>query len=474
MKILMVAGTFDNEGGKSSSYMNKLTHALMRDKNVEVWDTTNNRLGPNYEPGNGITRVNGGTYQELVDLVDSIKNFDAVWWFPNVPNDLPKVVKDLKEKIGNKVLVISKNNSSGKYTYLDLVARLFQARANLSLIVETEKPFQMTLLDPLGNVYIHKFKEVEYVAYALYKRTVELNEFTRVGSKSIGEIPRQEPSDEVLKFIDIVKRYANTFHELVHGVHQSRFLGNASFRCTKGAFPAYRGEDNLIYVSQRNLDKREIATDNFIPVLLSDNKDLEYYGDRKPSVDAPIQKELFKRLPWCNYMLHSHVYMEDLAHITASNIPCGALEEVDEIMDIIKWKPDRRFWQINLRGHGCLILGETPEQFENLKFYQRILPELTTGARVDNTNELIRELAKRIASTQPGFSYNHLDENGRTIWTADRTRMYEFEYWNSLSTEVQDKYLSQAYQAWSLVSTKLEHKDLIEFWSAYEQHISEK
>lgn len=367
-KILMIAGTFGETEGKSSSYMHKIVASLM--PRIPAWY---GKEDP-FNDEDGIFVINGGLYQDLLGVLNKIERYDAIWWFPNIPNHLPKIVNDIKDKVGNKVLVISKNNSDQKYTYLDLVARLFKARANLSLIIESDAPFHATVLDPLGNSYIHNSEDVESVANALFDRTVELINFTRAGSKSVGPAIETPYTDETLKFIDIVKNYAETFHELVHGVNPSRFLGNASFRCTRAGFPAFRGGDNLIYISQRNLDKREIATDNFIPVVLNDDKDVEYYGNRKPSVDAPIQKALFERLPWLNYMLHAHVYV-DRGMWTETNIPCGALEEINEVLQIVKMFPLKRHFYINLKGHGCLILGTEPSQFENINFRAREIPE---------------------------------------------------------------------------------------------------
>lgn len=372
-KILMIAGTFGETEGKASTYMHKVVTSLM--PRISAWY---GKEDP-FNDEDGIFVINGGLYQDLLGVLNKIEKYDAIWWFPNIPNHLPKIVNDIKDKVGNKVLVISKNNSDQKYTYLDLVARLFKARANLSLIIESPSPFKATVLDPLGNAYIHDDGDVSAVANALFDRTVELTNFSRARSISVGPAIETPYSDDTLKFIDIVKNYAETFHELVHGVNPSRFLGNASFRCTRAGFPAFRGDDNLIYISQRNLDKREIATDNFIPVQMNEGNDVLYYGDRKPSVDAPIQKELFRRLPWVNYMLHAHVYVRDNNGYswTKSKIPCGALEEIDEVIDILTQDPVRKdCYKINLKGHGCLILGTHAAQFRNLQFEAREIPEI--------------------------------------------------------------------------------------------------
>ena len=99
--------------------------------------------------------------------------------------------------------------------------------------------------------------------------------------------------------------------------------------------------------------------ENFVATYLENNQ-VFYCGDKKPSVDTPIQLRLYEQLPNMNYMLHSHCYLKD-APFTTTPIPCGALEEVDEIMQVINERdPSRKsnLYKINLIGHGSIVISE--------------------------------------------------------------------------------------------------------------------
>lgn len=349
-EILFVAGRFDDSGGKPSGYMGKIAAAL---------------------PGADITVRNGGYLTDLAGIVDECHKYRAIWWMPEIDNSVPKFVGSLKDKARKTVLVISKNNSQDKYAPIDFVGRMLAARANMSLIIDSAAPFHASVLDPLGNAFAWREADVQVVAQALYRRTKALFAFTRLGSKQVGEALPSPTSEPLDRFFDLVRGYAGHFHELVHGVNPSRFLGNASYRCTKGGFPAFRHEDKL-YISRRNIDKRQISTDGFVAIEAELTPEIRYYGDAKPSVDAPIQRQLFNLFPDVQYMMHAHVYIKD-APYTNSLVPCGALEEVDEVLELAKKHGTGRF---NLTGHGCMILAKDVSELANIPFIGRPLPEI--------------------------------------------------------------------------------------------------
>lgn len=350
MKILFVCGRFDREGGKPSGYMRHIAERLPQ---VEC--------------------INGGHYDSLDALVQQAADdrVDALWWMPDVPNELPKMVGSIKDRVPRCVLVISKNNSQGKYAHVDLIARMLKARANMALTIDSPAPFHASIIDPLGNAFCHGEGNVQKVADTLWERTVRLNSFTRMGSIRVGDAIPVQSTPEIEQFIETVRGYAGTFHEFVHGANPSRFLGNASFRCTKGGFPAFRQDDH-IYVSRRNIDKRDMSTDGFVAVESCGDPSIRYYGDAKPSVDAPIQRELFRALPWLRFMLHAHVYVEG-APYTDTLVPCGALEEITEVLNVIRGPTPAC---VNLTGHGCLVLASEAHQLANIPFVARPIPEV--------------------------------------------------------------------------------------------------
>ena len=134
---------------------------------------------------------------------------------------------------------------------------------------------------------------------------------------------------------------------------------------------------NVVFVSKRNVNKQFIELDNFVPVWLENNK-LMYSGNDKPSVDTPVQIRLYNYLSNINYMLHSHCYIKN-APFTNRAIPCGAIEEFDEIIKIIN-DINKDYYAINLIGHGSIIMWNNMKQFHEtiepkLSYIKRPMPE---------------------------------------------------------------------------------------------------
>lgn len=122
MKILMVGGTFNNDGGRASGYFAKLAAGIVE------------------HVGIGATIINGGTYQSLVETVDQTPDVTHLFWFADVPNDLPKLLPGLRERNPDMMLFTSKNNRLGKYTREQLIQRLIDAQGQYLI--------EFTNLDP--------------------------------------------------------------------------------------------------------------------------------------------------------------------------------------------------------------------------------------------------------------------------------------------------------------------------------------
>ena len=348
---LLVGGTFDDKDGKKSGYVRKLSESL----------ATLNPCG---------YVLNGGNYEMLKHALEHIEFYDVILWFPNVPNDKPKLIKDIKKIYPSKILVCSKNNIEDKYDFMSLIARALSIKANLFLEIHKKNDKIMAkLCDPLGNLFCNTGDIPEF-ASALIHRLSELRGFTRMRSICDDLRPHPPTSDES-RFIKCSIQYAEIFHEMVHPENTSRFLGNISFRCEKG-FPSFK-IDNCIYVSPRNMDKRTITQDIFVPVYLT-STGLYYKGELKPSVDAPLQAILYNFYKNIRYMIHSHTYIQYIPFLSKI-IPCGAIEEAYEI---IKKYPDcdKDFLMINLKGHGSLAMSSSVEDLENIAYIKRDVPEL--------------------------------------------------------------------------------------------------
>ena len=346
MKYLLVGGTFDREEGRTSGYLKKVHEYLSL--LVDPMD---------------ITVYNGGNISTLHELVEhAVELASVVIWFPKLDNSESKLVGHVKKNNPTCMLVASKFND-GKYEDIDVVARALQVKANL--IVEFSKPnslFESKILDPLGNIF-YQGSDIAQLTIKMIKRVVELRNFTRIPSMRVQ--PYFEAANEP-EFFDIATDYADVFHTLIHGVHPTRFMGNLSFRCTHG-FPSFRAKNDRIYVSKRNIDKREINSSSFAPVELGGPADrVSYYGNDKPSVDTPIQTRLYKYYTNINYMIHSHVYIKTDLY-TERMIPCGAIEEFTDIIDVVPNRKVNKFF-INLKGHGSIAFGRTVDDLRNIEY----------------------------------------------------------------------------------------------------------
>ena len=349
--MLIVGGSFDDNGGRPSSLVDKVVNSIT-DFDVKVY--------------------NGGYFDNIEAILDECKYFDYIIWWANVPNDKPKIrnVKDINPRA---MLVTSKRNDNNKYSFAELINRALGAKANLCVqFSKVEDMFTMMLFDPLGNSW-YSGDSISKMCHAMIERLKYLKSITRQGCvRAIGDGRIEVPDER--EFFHIIRKYADTFHELIKPDSAvTRFLGNSSFRCQRG-FPSFR-KDSFIYVSRRNVDKRFIDRDAFVPVRLEDDTTLYYYGDNKPSVDTPIQARLYNALPNINYMIHAHVYVEG-APFTKNMVPCGGLEEVEEVLTTVgNENKIKDFYAINLIGHGCIVMANRAEQLIDLPYISRQMPE---------------------------------------------------------------------------------------------------
>lgn len=352
-KLLFVSGTFDDNGGRPSHLADKICAKLSEKFNVSA--------------------ANGGFYESLEKIIRVVPEYKYVLWWPNVPNDKGKI-RDVKSYNKECILVTSKRNDGWKYTFKELVNRALGQKANLCVeFRKQDDVYSLTLFDPLGNVW-YSGCSVEDFCNVLAERMEFLAVITRQGTVNV---PESIEVPDKKEFFDIVKCYADTFHSLImpeEGV--TRFLGNSSFRCTKGGFPSFRSDGGIIFVSKRNIDKRFIDKDGFVPCMLDENGSIIVYGETKPSVDTPIQLRLYNALPNINYMIHSHVYISG-AEFTDRMIPCGGLEEVGEILSKITDR-NKSFYALNLVGHGSIVMSEYTDKLKNIQYVSRSIPEILT------------------------------------------------------------------------------------------------
>jgi hypothetical protein len=315
--------------------------------------------------------LNGGNLQAL-DL--DFTQFDALLWMPHIDNSEDKILPRIKAKNRKLLLVSSKRCVEADYRESDVVGRLLKTRSNLGIMIESEQltplgggRYRFKLLDPLGNIFCDT-TDIEKLCHILLERVEFLLSLTRVSSSKVGE--RQEVYVP-LGFLDIVRSYGDRFAEYVNAINPNRFLGNAATRCSYG-FPAHRN-GNRVFVSRRNVDKQSISAEDFVEVDAKVGDGIVYWGDQKPSVDAPLQLLLFTEYPQVNYIIHGHVYVQGVP-MTLLKIPCGALEEFGEIRSLFPDLSSTNF-AVNLKGHGCLIMARDLEFLRRCELRGRPFPE---------------------------------------------------------------------------------------------------
>ncbi len=344
-RILIIGGDWDLKGGKPSGFVRKFKDEMSK--------YTNN-----------ITYYNGGNYNDVESILNTASEYNVVFWFLHVDNSLPKV-RDIKRINPHIIYVGSKRNDDNKYPFVEVLNRSLMERHNLTIQFSKEGDiFKTMLFDPLGTMWYdgtdisklveHSYKRISFLLTMRREHTFSSNQENTVPSNP--------------EFIEYVHEAADTFHESIeHTEGVTRFMGNASFR----------GKDEKIYVSKRDADKSEIDSDNFITCYLKDNK-LYYDGDNKPSKDAVVQAHLYKLFPNINYIIHSHCYAEG-GFYTTIPVPCGSLNELDEIFDVVKRyygdRYDLPYYKINYLGHGCLLLARNIEDLKRTSFVKRHLPE---------------------------------------------------------------------------------------------------
>jgi hypothetical protein len=367
MKIAIVGGTWDRKSGKPSRIVNHVIHRAITEANALDY--------------NIVMTANGGFHGLIPGYIYQMEAYDpdVILWLANVSNDLPKY-NYIKVKFPKAIVITSKNNYDKQYTFQEMVAHALALKSNLFIeITKEHQRYYGQVFGPLGNAWTAKTSDFPYLVMQALRRAAYLRSITRKPTVWSPEMPDQiSVTKENVKFFDVVNRSADKFHELIHPAEGvKRFLGNASFRCMNG-FPSLRSSNGSIYVSRRNIDKRDLGFDKFVQVGYNRSKDITWYlGEHKPSVDTVVQVQLYNWLPNIKFMIHSHVYVKG-APFTETMVPCGGLEEVGEIKHVInKYGIDQDIrFAINLIGHGSLICASTPSGFWGFSYIERPSPEL--------------------------------------------------------------------------------------------------
>jgi hypothetical protein len=285
---------------------------------------------------------NGGSFEELQTVASRITEYDVIIWFPDIDNSKEdiKIVK----KLGS-VMFVSKVLRENR-NRIDAVTRIFKFGANAVIAIKkNDDKFNFELIDALDNTWSNSTNIKDLVS-----GINEITDWTK-SAKREGTLKIKNPLETL---IDINKKV-----QIESAKQNIRYFGNLSTRCTK-MFPSFRTTNESCYVSARNTDKQNLTPSDMIQVTTINDK-LRYFGERKPSVDTPVQMALYNILPEINFFIHGHTFIKD-AKTTEHYFPCGDMREVPEIVKIISGNKG----VINLKNHGFLIYADTLENLEEI------------------------------------------------------------------------------------------------------------
>lgn len=469
MKILLVGGIFDNADGKQLVLINSIGNSIR---------TADDKAN--------VTIVNGGNKDDLQAILESAANYNYIFWFTN------HRVDEVKKYAPHCLLVTRTNNDYAgdekSYSFEELLQNALANKANLCFeFTKANKVINTKVFDPLGCIW-YEGLEVRVAVRNAIDRLNYLARLTRKASVRDDNVPAVEFNEKDKKFLEIVKESANTFHELMCLPKDvKRFVGNASLRfkeptrCMSG-FPAIRKED-LILISRRNVDKTGISEKDFVMCHLDKDDNTAYAGEFKPSVDSPVQLRLFKRLKNIDYILHGHCYVKDAA-ITRIAIPCGAVEEVNEILDCIKnnyGSYDANFYAINLKGHGCIIMANENEldKMRNVEFYSRPIPEIIQEQKRPNFYLICgisgggkTTLSQRIIAKNAGIRFYDVDKYYEMINGDECDRRNFFDVWIKLYQDIHDSEMKHEDILLTTNSlTESQRTQFIEWFPSFRHHM---
>lgn len=297
--------------------------------------------------------MNGGWIDDIERHANNLQDYDLVIWAPNISNEVEKIYP---KKAPGAVLICSKVLREDR-DFGDAIARIFKMNGNAVLTIESaEKPFIFNLIDALGNVWCRTtdLKELASKIEGLYNWT---KASIRTGSKNIEFSAEELFPMELTELCQVVKDVADK----VENERGGRYFGNVSTRCGK-MFPSFRSEHDIVLMSGRNVSKSRLSPEDFVYTKLVDGKVL-YHGEKKPSVDTPIQLNMYEHYKNINFLIHGHAYIEGV-DFTDQYFPCGDLREFNEVKN--NYNENVKFIQLNLKHHGFIIGANNLEQLKHI------------------------------------------------------------------------------------------------------------
>jgi hypothetical protein len=292
---------------------------------------------------------NGGYITEYKNELKEIdlSGYDLIIWAANVANSWRKFYP---KKDPGAVLIVTKVLEENR-TQADALQRVFAMHGNAVITIDKEEEllFTFKLVDALNNSWGESHNIENLVEY--------ITKFYKWSKGSIRVGTKQYAPKNLSRLIEINKQLADAFEQTPMG----RYFGNLSTRCSKMFPSAKHNNGTKIWVSRRNVNKKRLTEEDMI-LTFKNEKEINYIGTNKPSVDTPIQLDLYELFPNINYMIHGHAFIKN-APVTSHYYPCGDLREVGVAALLINQTGNGI---INLKNHGFLIYAKTIENFEKI------------------------------------------------------------------------------------------------------------
>lgn len=347
LELLVIGGVFNENGGAVSSFADALVERFRTQFSIES--------------------RNGGTLEQLEKVIQSSDRFPAVVWLAHV--DDSSYVSRIKATNKRCLLVQARRNDRKMHTIDEIVADMIESRTNLYLVIDHDtKKFDFKVIDALGNLWYQGAEAAEvirrlkwYISYML--------DLTRLSIVASDPDKKEMVVEE--DFIKIVRLYSAMF-KAVSGktIAGEPAFDEARFRYLHG-YPSIRMNDTVL-ISSRSIESDRITQSDFVVVEKRGGR-VCYSGSCKPGSDAPVQLELYSYYEDIRYIIHGHCYVEKVP-TTMMHVPCGYLEEVEEIKKIYQNCHNTDF-AINVLGHGCYICAQNLGYFTQCRLVAKPFPE---------------------------------------------------------------------------------------------------
>ena len=372
IRLLVIAGVFNAEGGGPSPFA----------------DTFIERSRKHFD----LQAFNGGDPALLDEAVSLCGSFRAILWLAHVKDG--GYLSRIKEVNKDCLLIQARRNDRKRNSLCEIILDMDKNGTDLCLIIDHDREkYDFKLLDTVANLW-YEGPDTSEVITRLQWYIDHVAELKRIKSAPSDFTPSKITIDE--DYYQIVRLFGAILKNVYKTAKSSECIMDSGALRSMHGYPSVRTDDAVL-VSCRNIDARGITKDDFVPVETRTDV-VSYSGNREPAIDTAVHLQLYKYYQNVKYIIHTHCCVEH-APMTSIYVPCGCIEDVDEINKIY---PNRNScdFAINLLGHGCIILAENLGYFTQCRLVAKHFPEKMKKDHLDYMRNW-----KDAGSAQDSFAY---------------------------------------------------------------------